>query len=146
MQCSEYMEKYNKNTSFNKLHTTRNIFVDQKLSGLSDLFSLSLAEICSCSLQEGPRSSVWKRDYDKTRRFRDEWIEKFPWVQRDPEEERFGFCPHCNIRLEPKAKRLEDHERTAKHLKNSGTKLSSLKSYGRKKFRGRRRKFRRVSF
>ena len=96
--------------------------------------------------QEGPRSSIWKKDYDKTRRFRDEWLEKFPWVQRDPDGDRFGYCPHCNIKLEPKAKRLEDHERTTKHLKNSGTKLSALKRFSGRRFRGRKRKFRRVSF
>jgi hypothetical protein len=31
---------------------------------------------------------MWKKDYDKTRRFHDEWLERFPWVQKDPDGDR----------------------------------------------------------
>jgi hypothetical protein len=91
---------------------------------------------------------VWKKDYDKTRRFRDEWLERFPWVRKDPDDEnsRFGYCPYCKIKLEPKAKRLEDHEHTVKHIRNIGGKVTG-KSFGKKKkkFGGRRGKIRKVN-
>ena len=101
--------------------------------------------IVNSYFQDGPRSSIWKKDYDKTRKFRDEWLEKYPWVERDPDGDRYGYCPHCNIKLEPKAKRLEDHERTVKHMKNSGVKFSGQRKVSGKMFRGRKRRFRRVS-
>ena len=100
--------------------------------------------------QEGPKPSVWKKDYDKTRRFRDEWLERFPWVRKDPDDEnsRFGYCPYCKIKLEPKAKRLEDHEHTVKHIKNIGGKVSGkIRAFGKKKKKlaGRRGRVRKVS-
>lgn len=64
-----------------------------------------------------PKPSSWKKEYDQSRKFRDEWLTTYPWVQK---KDRLGYCPYCDIELEPRAKRLEDHQETVKHQRNVG--------------------------
>jgi hypothetical protein len=66
-----------------------------------------------------PKTSGWRKEYEKSRRFQPEWLTDHPWVRRETRPSGvMAFCPYCNVDLEPRVVRLRQHEKTSKHRKN----------------------------
>ena len=67
-----------------------------------------------------PKSSAWRKEYEKTRRFQPEWLTEHPWVRQEVRSSGIvAFCPYCNIDLDPRVVRLRQHEKTSKHRRNA---------------------------
>ena len=64
-------------------------------------------------------ANSWKRNYDSSRKFKPEWQNRFPWVKKAVDGSADAHCSLCRANITPRLSNLSNHEKTAKHQRQS---------------------------
>ena len=64
-------------------------------------------------------SESWKSNYDSSRKFKPERQNRFPWVKKAVDGSADAHCSLCRANETPRLSNLSNHEKTAKHQRQS---------------------------
>ena len=65
------------------------------------------------------RAKSWKSNYNPSRKFKPEWQNRFPWVKKAVDRSVDAHCSLCRANITPRLSNLSNHEKTAKHQRQS---------------------------